>query len=296
MIGSLGLGFLYNLIWCLMSQGLALWILICSMFVRIFFWIWNCGPVQVGPKYGAGQASREMFQFMLIVSFSTFWKHVTIFCKLRVYFISFPCKDIQTPKAAYIISPRVENQGDQFISPFVWALENGSETICTAMLKDLLIIRADRAKYYYGAEDTERYNTCQWNKKVTVMLVGFFDSQMDGCWWFFSDEVLVNYDWDWFLVGIGGPAAFFVDPFGQIISEESFDCKAATWRLFCIQVDVTCMFLDVHISSYIHRFFCDVQFSSIWCYKSLLHFYLPCPNFLFPTKKAEKHYPKRTPT
>lgn len=38
----------------------------------------------------------------------------------------------------------------------------------------------------------------------------------------------MNYDWDWFLVGIGGPAAFFVDPFGQIISEESFDCKAAT--------------------------------------------------------------------
>jgi len=49
----------------------------------------------------------------------------------------------------------VFHQGDQFISPFVWALENGSETICTAMLKDLLIIRADRAKYYYGAEETE---------------------------------------------------------------------------------------------------------------------------------------------
>ena len=44
-------------------------------------------------------------------------------------------------------------KGDQFISPFVWALENGSENICRAMLKDLLIIRADRAKYYYGAED-----------------------------------------------------------------------------------------------------------------------------------------------
>lgn len=46
-------------------------------------------------------------------------------------------------------------QGDQFISPFLWALENGSETICNAMLKDLLKIRADRARYYYGAEDPD---------------------------------------------------------------------------------------------------------------------------------------------
>ncbi|OLQ14529.1 Transient receptor potential cation channel subfamily V member 3 [Symbiodinium microadriaticum] len=43
--------------------------------------------------------------------------------------------------------------GDQFISPFVWALENGSETICHAMLRDLLMIRADRSLYYYGADE-----------------------------------------------------------------------------------------------------------------------------------------------
>lgn len=72
--------------------------------------------------------------------------------------------------------------GDQFISPFVWALENGSETICTAMLKDLLIIRADRAKYYYGAEELfQRHPDIV--KRLTDRTSALLRTLLDGLVW-----------------------------------------------------------------------------------------------------------------
>eukprot|EP00440_Ansanella_granifera_P038479 gb/GFBE01041755.1/.p1 GENE.gb/GFBE01041755.1/~~gb/GFBE01041755.1/.p1 ORF type:complete len:1196 (+),score=268.01 gb/GFBE01041755.1/:1-3588(+) len=43
--------------------------------------------------------------------------------------------------------------GDQFISPLMWAIESGSMQVADAMLRDLLTIRADRARYYYGADE-----------------------------------------------------------------------------------------------------------------------------------------------
>lgn len=103
-------------------------------------------------KICAGQASKELFRFMIVVSFSTF-ESISLFLQVLYILHQLPLTKFPEPKQPIYL--RVCHQGDQFISPFVWALENGSETICTAMLKDLLIIRADRAKYYYGAEDTE---------------------------------------------------------------------------------------------------------------------------------------------
>jgi len=41
--------------------------------------------------------------------------------------------------------------GSQSISPLVWAIESGSLEAASAILKDLLTIRADRERYYYGA-------------------------------------------------------------------------------------------------------------------------------------------------
>jgi hemoglobin-like flavoprotein len=49
--------------------------------------------------------------------------------------------------------------GTQDISPFLWSIQSGALNAASAMLKDLLTIRADRDKYYYGAEDLfKRHN------------------------------------------------------------------------------------------------------------------------------------------
>jgi len=43
--------------------------------------------------------------------------------------------------------------GTQSISPLYWAIESGSLQTASAMIKDLLTIRADRDNYYYGCDD-----------------------------------------------------------------------------------------------------------------------------------------------
>jgi len=43
--------------------------------------------------------------------------------------------------------------GTQNISPLAWAIESGSVASASAMLNDLLTIRADRDKYYYASDD-----------------------------------------------------------------------------------------------------------------------------------------------
>lgn len=43
--------------------------------------------------------------------------------------------------------------GTQDISPLAWAIQSGAQEAATAMLQDLLTIRADRDKYYYGMDD-----------------------------------------------------------------------------------------------------------------------------------------------
>merc|ERR1712187_218602 len=43
--------------------------------------------------------------------------------------------------------------GTQTISPLAWSIESGSLESACAMINDLLVIRADRDKYYYGADD-----------------------------------------------------------------------------------------------------------------------------------------------
>ncbi|CAE7785803.1 KIF3A, partial [Symbiodinium pilosum] len=43
--------------------------------------------------------------------------------------------------------------GTQDISPFRWAIESGSLSAAKAIIEDLLAIRADRERYYYGVDD-----------------------------------------------------------------------------------------------------------------------------------------------
>merc|ERR1719401_2307780 len=42
--------------------------------------------------------------------------------------------------------------GTQSISPFLWAIETGSHEAAQAIIVDLLTIRADRERYYYGMD------------------------------------------------------------------------------------------------------------------------------------------------
>jgi len=43
--------------------------------------------------------------------------------------------------------------GTQNISPLMWAIESGRLEAAEAIIQDLLVIRADRERYYYGVED-----------------------------------------------------------------------------------------------------------------------------------------------
>merc|ERR1719383_1462266 len=43
--------------------------------------------------------------------------------------------------------------GTQSISPLSWAIESGALDGASAVIKDLLTIRADRERYFYGADE-----------------------------------------------------------------------------------------------------------------------------------------------
>jgi len=49
--------------------------------------------------------------------------------------------------------------GTQDVSPFLWSIQSGAVDAAIALLSDLLTIRADRDKYYYGAQDLFRRHT-----------------------------------------------------------------------------------------------------------------------------------------
>lgn len=52
-------------------------------------------------------------------------------------------------RAAWMLSNTV---GTESISPLLWAIETGSFDAAEAIIRDLLTIRADRERYYYGAD------------------------------------------------------------------------------------------------------------------------------------------------
>ncbi|CAK9064039.1 unnamed protein product [Durusdinium trenchii] len=47
--------------------------------------------------------------------------------------------------------------GSQSISPLYWALRSGCHTAARTMIQDVLTIRADRDRYYYGVNDMFRF-------------------------------------------------------------------------------------------------------------------------------------------
>mmetsp|Transcript_168400 Transcript_168400/g.541026 ORF Transcript_168400/g.541026 Transcript_168400/m.541026 type:complete len:1179 (-) Transcript_168400:110-3646(-) len=73
---------------------------------------------------------------------------------------SINCNSVKLLKRAIIAAPRklramwmLDVQvGDQHISPLAWSIESGSLKVTEAVLNDLLTIRADRMRYYYGVD------------------------------------------------------------------------------------------------------------------------------------------------
>lgn len=56
----------------------------------------------------------------------------------------------RSERAAWLLDIQV---GTQSISPLSWAIESGSLEVAREIIKDLLAFRADRTRYYYGADE-----------------------------------------------------------------------------------------------------------------------------------------------
>jgi hypothetical protein len=67
-------------------------------------------------------------------------------------------------RAGWLLNVRV---GTQCISPLSWAIESGSHEAAKEILKDLLTIRADREKYYYGVDELFDRHTDMIERLVT---------------------------------------------------------------------------------------------------------------------------------
>jgi len=72
--------------------------------------------------------------------------------------------------------------GTQSISPFMWAIETGSLEAAKAIIMDLLTIRADRDRYYYGMDTLfERHPDVV--KRLCVDAPALLPSLLDGLVW-----------------------------------------------------------------------------------------------------------------
>mmetsp|Transcript_100511 Transcript_100511/g.181398 ORF Transcript_100511/g.181398 Transcript_100511/m.181398 type:complete len:1156 (+) Transcript_100511:43-3510(+) len=85
----------------------------------------------------------------------------------------------RSKRATWLLHVQV---GDQFISPLIWAIESGSLMVADAILKDLLTIRADRASYYYGADELFQKHP-DIIKRLADRAPGLLPSLLDGLMW-----------------------------------------------------------------------------------------------------------------
>eukprot|EP00929_Paragymnodinium_shiwhaense_P071889 TRINITY_DN36508_c0_g1_i8.p1 TRINITY_DN36508_c0_g1~~TRINITY_DN36508_c0_g1_i8.p1 ORF type:complete len:951 (-),score=147.50 TRINITY_DN36508_c0_g1_i8:964-3816(-) len=104
--------------------------------------------------------------------------------------------------------------GNQDTSPLFWAIEGGSQTAAAAMIQDLLTIRADREKYYYGANALfqRHYNIVHMILKDAPSLMPVL---LDGLIWrsrlVVEGHRRVNYFIQHLMVGPDGQVAKTID-------------------------------------------------------------------------------------
>merc|ERR1719401_3229123 len=82
-------------------------------------------------------------------------------------------------RAAWMLNIQV---GTQSISPLMWAIETGSLDAARAIIVDLLTIRADRDRYYYGM-DTMFERHADIVKRLCMDAPGLLPTLLDGTIW-----------------------------------------------------------------------------------------------------------------
>ena len=121
--------------------------------------------VDVVQSLGADETSVEGFAWSLALIAKSQTR--TILEGSTIVMKSINTNNIKNVTKALGCAPRGERAnwmliikvGTQDISPFLWSIQSGALAAATAMLNDLLTIRADRDKYYYAAEDLfKRHN------------------------------------------------------------------------------------------------------------------------------------------
>jgi len=82
-------------------------------------------------------------------------------------------------RASFMLNVQV---GEEHISPLWWAIESGRLAIAKAILDDILTIRADRARYYYGVDELWRKHP-EIVKKLQEEASTLLPALLDGLIW-----------------------------------------------------------------------------------------------------------------
>lgn len=115
--------------------------------------------VQVMQRYTSNKDAQQAFQWSLILTANVLTRAITEGSTIVMKSINL--NSTRALQKAIIVAPRGKRAtwllhiqvGDQFISPLMWAIDSGSLAVAEAMLSDVLTIRADRQRYYYGADE-----------------------------------------------------------------------------------------------------------------------------------------------
>eukprot|EP00930_Biecheleria_cincta_P086519 TRINITY_DN7579_c0_g3_i1.p1 TRINITY_DN7579_c0_g3~~TRINITY_DN7579_c0_g3_i1.p1 ORF type:complete len:1140 (+),score=228.77 TRINITY_DN7579_c0_g3_i1:56-3475(+) len=114
---------------------------------------------QVMQRYTDNKEAQQAFQWSLILTGSVLVR--TIKEGSTVVMKAINMNSAKALQKAVTLAPRGQRAtwllhvqiGDQFISPLMWAIDSGSLKTAEAILNDLLTIRADRHRYYFGSDE-----------------------------------------------------------------------------------------------------------------------------------------------
>lgn len=115
--------------------------------------------VQVMQVYTSNKDAQQAFQWSLILTANVLTRAIKEGSTVVMKAINM--NNTKALIKAISVAPRGKRAtwllhiqvGDQFISPLMWSIDSGSLKVAEAMIVDLLTIRADRQRYYFGADE-----------------------------------------------------------------------------------------------------------------------------------------------
>eukprot|EP00930_Biecheleria_cincta_P086520 TRINITY_DN7579_c0_g4_i1.p1 TRINITY_DN7579_c0_g4~~TRINITY_DN7579_c0_g4_i1.p1 ORF type:complete len:1142 (+),score=206.60 TRINITY_DN7579_c0_g4_i1:77-3502(+) len=115
--------------------------------------------IQVMQMNTSNKDAQQAFQWSLILTANVLTRTITEGSTIVMKSINM--NSTKALQKAISVAPRGKRAtwllhiqvGDQFISPLMWSIDSGSLKVAEAMLRDLLTIRADRQRYYFGADE-----------------------------------------------------------------------------------------------------------------------------------------------